>query len=314
VRIYQRVIALPKFNVAHWTRPLAVTAMLAVLMVGSYRTVQRNPDWHDNIALALATAQGNPNSAKACAWAGAVLVSETKEQWTKDFGESLLQRTIELYPTMGSAYWDLTKYYFRENRVAEALIMMGKAARYHGGTLEMRRALKVVAQNLREHPTSTYLPAVEQLVAKEPSNAMAHFSYALALGAQGKNELAAKQFSLALDNDPLFGEADAELGLMKGRLGDFPGAVFLLRQYVLNSRYNGIARCDLAGALLELDPAQYPGAIGEAQMNLQRAQSLLPGDPEVRHLMLLMTHKKSAAAGKAAGQPVPSPVAVADHP
>ncbi len=109
-------------------------------MLASYRTIVRNPDWHDNISLALATAQGNPNSAKACGWAGQVLVGETKEQWTKDFGESLLQRTIELYPTMGSAYWDLTKYYFRENRVADALIMMGKAARYHGGTLEMRRA------------------------------------------------------------------------------------------------------------------------------------------------------------------------------
>ncbi len=142
---------------------------------------------------------------------------------------------------------------------------------------------------------------------------MAHFSYALALRAGNKNELAAKQFSLALDNDPLFGEADAELGIMKGQLGDFPGAVFLLRQYVLNSRYNGIARCDLAGALLELDPAQYPGAISEAQMNLDRAQTLLPGDPEVRHLMALMAHKKSAAVQKATGRSLPSSVAVAGH-
>ena len=189
---------------------------------------------------------------------------------------------------------------------------MGRAARYHGGTLEMRRGLKSVTETLREYPSASYLPAVEQLVAREPKNAMAHVSYGLALRSLGKNALAEKQFSLAVDCDPLFGEAAAELGLMRGLRGDFPGAVALLRQYVLNVRYNGIARCDLAGALLELDAAQYPDALREAQMNLERAQSLLPGDPQVRCLMALMARKKAAAAQRMGVHPNAGAVAAAN--
>ncbi len=68
------------------TRPRAMKlagAALAALVLGAMlvRTVRRNPVWHNNISIALATAQDNPNSARNCAWAGTVLIANTKAHW-----------------------------------------------------------------------------------------------------------------------------------------------------------------------------------------------------------------------------------------
>ncbi len=313
VRLYQRLAARAMNGVRLlWTRRLAVAAVIIATIAASVRTVVRNPDWYDNISLALATAQGNPNSAKACDWAGSVLVCQTSEKWTKDFGESLLLRTIDIYPTMGSAYWNLTKYYFREGRTSDALIELAKAARYQSGSTDIRRALRALDASLKDCPTSSYMPALEKWLAKEPDNAMAHFAYGLVMRSQGKLDLAEAQFCKALDCDPYYGEAAAELGLIKGMRGDFPASVNLLRSYVIRMRYNGIARCDLAGALLQLDPVKFPDSMREAQMNIDRAEILMPSDPQVHELMNRLQRKRTSLI-KNAGKSLNGHATVADH-
>jgi len=301
VRTYDRLTRIfPTALGARWARVAAGLVVAAALVAGSVRTIIRNPDWHNNLALALATAQANPQSAKACEWAGSVLLSQTKEKWMQEFGQSLLQRATDLYPDMGLAYWELSKYYFRQQRIADGVRQLALAARYHAGKLETREGLKYVDLELQKHPPAEYTPALEEALAREPRSATAHFAYALALRAQHKFPLAQTHFAQTLECDPCFFEAGAELGLVKGRLGDFPAAVALLRRYVLTMRFNGIARCDLAGALLQLDPAAYPDAWREAQMNVERAHALLPDDPQVRDLMKLVARKKPPLISNAA--------------
>jgi tetratricopeptide (TPR) repeat protein len=275
-----------KRNVADGLRWGALVCLAFVLTVLGTRTWDRNPIWHDNVSLALATAEANPNSCKACDWAGAVLFKETKTPWMIKFGEQLVKRSIELYPDNGLAYWDLATYYGRVDQPDQALWYMAYAARYFGGTPDVRGAFVSFNEYLKKTKSERYLPFVEQKLKENPENAEAQVAYALAMIAQNKLAAADEHLMKAMSLDSAFIEATAELGMVRGMRGNFGDAVKLLKYYVILIPYNGIARCDLAGALMEVDPKQYPGALPEAEMNLRKAATLLPNDPNVRKMEL----------------------------
>lgn len=270
-------------------------AVVVLALAGlAARTIVRNPDWHDNISMALATAHDNPDSAKACIWAGAELYQGTTEPWMQDFGAQLLERAIVLYPTDGQSYWDLAKYHGRRNHLGQSLCYLARGAYFGGGRLEMRQGLRYIHEELKRHPESEYLPAAKAYAEQEPGNPAAHFALGMALWAKGDVAGAEGSFRSALTLATEFDECSAELGRLKLEEGDAESAVILLRHYVKRIRYNGEARCELAEALMRLDPVKYPTAFAESSMNLGKAEALLPGQAQVRELRLQWQRRRPA--------------------
>ena len=267
-----------------WFRYLTATAGAAALVALSARTVVRNPDWQNNVQMALATAIANPSSAKACIWAGQTLLMETTAPQTHALGEQLLQRAIVLYPTMGQSYWELSKYYVRQKKYDQVLIYLSQAALYDGGRYKIRFALRCTHADLARWPIDDIYPVMEKHVRDHPADPTAHLAFSLILQARQRHTEARGHLLQALGLAPNFHEAAAELGALELRLGNTPLAVKLLRNYVITIPLNLEARCQLADALMQLDPHQFPDALREADMNLTRAATIQADHPPLRAL------------------------------
>jgi hypothetical protein len=67
----------------------------------------------------------------------------------------------------------------------------------------------------------------------------------------------------------------------------------------------------IAGALLKLDPAKYPWALAEAEMNLDKAASLAADQSPVRALRSELAHRRSALNSGTSRPPVAEPTRLA---
>ncbi len=284
-----------------WQTAAVSVLTLAVVAMG-YRTVIRNTDWQDNIPLAIATARDNPNSAKACSWAGMVLVTNTDDRKMNDFGEVLLNRSIELYPEYGQSYFELAKYCGRQHRFAESVIYLTHAARWSGGTREMRISLKGVAEDLKKRPVETYLPALHENLKNHPEDPSAYMAMGMALRAQNRLDEAHEMFFQALQRGKAFDEAGMEMGLLLQQQGRLAEAIDMVRKYVMRIHMTLEGRCTLAGMLMEEDGGHNPHALAEAGMNLDKAQAMSPGNSRVRELREQLKRLSAAVVSAAAIQ------------
>ena len=273
-------------------------ALLVTAVVGmSWRTVVRNTDWKDNIPLAIATARDNPGSAKACTWAGTILVTQTSDKRMNDFGEELLQRAIELYPTYGQSYWELAKYYGRQDKFGRSVIYLAQDARWRGGYRDTRIALTAVKDDLKLRAPETYLPEIEKNLKDHPEDPAAFLAVGLAYAALDRNVEAVHMYEQAIMRERVFDEAAAELGQLRIDQGQVPEGLTLLRTYVTRVPRSLEARCLIAQDLIKLDTTKYPWALGEAEMNLGKAAAISADSPQVRTLRTELARRKAEAVG-----------------
>lgn len=297
VRIWEYLATRPH---ARLFRGIALASLLAAVLAMSWRTIVRNTDWQDNITLAIATARDNPDSAKACTWAGTILVTQTHEKRFNDFGEQLLKRAIELYPTYGQSYWELAKFYGRQGNFGTSVIYLAQDARWRGGFCDTRIALTAVKDDLKKRPVDSYLPEIEQNLQAHPDDPAAYVAAGLAYAALGRNDDAGRVYKGAIERDRAFDEAAAELGQLRLTEGRIDEGLDLLRKYVMRVRHNAEARCMIAAALIRLDPVKYPWALAEAEMNLDKAAALPADQSPVRALRTEAARRRSAAPRGAA--------------
>lgn len=256
-----------------WLRPLTVTAFVFLLALLGGRTWLRNPDWKSNEELALATAQDNSQSSKALAWAGQVLLNSDNPAWYP-IGETLIRESCQLYDRPGRPYWELAKHYYRENRRSDALLSLAMAALRDGGQVKIHNALLVTRDEMRQWPVEEYLPGIQVYVTEHPKDPAGYLALALARRAQGDTAASAEALHRALTLDSYFHEAAAELGMQLLEQGRAPEAVDKLRKYAGYAFGNAEAYCQLAFALMKLDPQQYPEALQEADRCLNKALAL----------------------------------------
>jgi tetratricopeptide (TPR) repeat protein len=278
-------------------------AVIAALVIAASaamfaRTVVRNRDWHDNINLALATGANNPDSAKACYWAGIILAADGREKWMVDYGGTLLKRSVTLFTTYGDLYWELAKYYGRQNDLVNSTINITKAAHWSPGTAPIRYALVALCDDFRRNPTSAYLPQLTAYRDQHPNEPESHLALAIALRAQKRFDEAEKECLAAIKLDPVFHEAGSQLALIRFDEGKTDEAIDTLRRYVTRISFCFGARCEMAKALMDLDPKTHPTAFVEAQHNIDRAIQISPGTVEVRQLEADL-HRKIIAANAA---------------
>jgi tetratricopeptide (TPR) repeat protein len=290
------------------------------------RTWVRNTDWQDNIPLAIATARDNPMSAKACHWAGSVLIFSQDPAHVK-FGKELLERAIELYPDFAPPHWEIAKYHGRMQQLALSLIHLCRAVRLDPGTRDTRIALSGIRDDLRRADPATFMPQLEANLAQRPDDETAHLALAIALHAQGKyadaETHAARAIELGKGTSPIgydqYHEAAAELATIRFDAGQQAAGIALFREYVIHVRNSVMARCNMASMLIELDPVKFPFAFAEAQMNLDRAQAIDPRNAFVRETRAKLTRRRAggeatASALPAHGSAVPTPASTGDAP
>jgi tetratricopeptide (TPR) repeat protein len=291
-------------------RPAAVVLALALAGLLSWRTVIRNPDWKSNQALALATALDNAQSAKALEWAGQVLVCSDRKDWYPT-GEQLLLDAIKLHPNFASAYWELAKHYFRQERTSEGVIYLAQSAVQDRSSVQVRQAILATRDMLRDKQPAALQAQVEQWNRQHPDNPAGYLALSWTQRAQGHRTEAIASVRQSLTLDPTFQEAGAELGLLYLEAGDAPSAVRALRTYASYACNSPEAQCQLAFALLKLNPLEYPDALAEAEACMNKAEALDPvgHSTKLRQLRAEWLHLKTtlhAASRSEAGARSPA--------
>lgn len=268
-----RALSLPRRMIL--ARSLALTLALALIILLAWRTIVRNPDWADNESLAISTARDNPHSAKALGWAGQVLVNLQQPQWT-EFGESLLQKAIALYPHYAPPYWNLAKSCHSRGETGAAMIYIARMALGEGGSTTTHGIILRIRDELRHDPIHTYAPALEAARQEHPQDPVVYLALAWSYRAQGQDDAADEALVHALQLRPDYAEATAELGQLRLERGDAPSAVQYLTQYAQRTTRNPEARCQMAFALMKLDVNLYPRCLDEADRAIQLVQALDP--------------------------------------
>ncbi|HVT79219.1 MAG TPA: hypothetical protein VHM90_01070, partial [Phycisphaerae bacterium] len=292
------------------------TIALLVVVTGamSIRTWARNPDWCDNLSLAISTARDNPDSGKACSWAGSILVAQD-DPGIREFGKSLIERAVELSPDYVSARWELAKFYGIHGEIGPSAVCVAQAARLDPGTHLTRTAIPALVDDLRHTDPDKYMPYIQNYADTHPSDEAAYLALAFAYHAQGKwdkaEELAYKALHTAVskrsDGADGFHEAGAELAAIRFDRGEVEHAVETMLKYTSNIRHSVDGHCILAQMLLSLDPKKHAEAIEQAEAHMNFAEQITPGNPHVREVRGQIGRAKTALAH---GDPLPSDIPV----
>lgn len=305
-------------------RGVSATLLVAAVALMSARTIQRNPDWTDNISLAISTARDNPNSGKACSWAGSILLASDNPAY-HDFGKQLVERAVELSPDFVSARWELAKYYGLRGQLGPSAVCVAAAARNDPGTHMTRTAIPALIEDMRKSDPSTYMPYIEDYQKQHPDEAAAYLALSFGYHAQGNwakaEEFAYTAFKTAGSTKPnsmdAFHEVGAQLAAIRFDSGDVEKAVITMRKYCLQGVPNSVdGRCTFVAMLLALDPKKNPDAVKEAEANVGIAESITPNNPRVRETRsLLLRYKTAMARGLPVPADVPAPrITVAEEP
>ncbi len=271
------------------TAAVALVATLVLLM--GIRSRIRNTDWADNVALAISTARDNPDSGKACSWAGAVLIIADRPDYVA-FGKTLLERAIELSPDYVNARWELAKYYGMRHELGPSAIRVAQAARIDPGTHMTRSAIPALLEEMRAGTPANYMPAIEAYQRDHPDDETAYLALAFGYHAQGQYDQAAAYARQALDvgkrvradGFDQFHEAGAELATIWFDQGRLKEGTDKFRVYATFMRNSVDAHCTFASMLMALDAQTYPQALGEAEFNLAIASAIDPGNAKAREL------------------------------
>jgi protein O-mannosyl-transferase len=254
-------------------------------------TWRRNTDWSDNVALAISTARDNPGSAKACSWAGSVLVMADRPEFVT-FGKSLIERAIDLSPNFGQARWELAKYYGVRHDMAYSAIWIAEAARLDPGSRMSCEAIPALIAEMRTFPPESYMPEIEAYERDHPDDPAAQLALAFGWHAQQDFEQAAasarKAIDMArhvrMDGFDQFHEAGAELARIWFDRGWVEQAVDKYRLYVTYMGQSMEAHYTFATMLMALDAQTHPQALSEAEANLAKGAEIDPGNTKIRDL------------------------------
>jgi tetratricopeptide (TPR) repeat protein len=267
------------------------------------------------VTLAISTARDNPGSAKACCWAGSVLVIADGPEYVS-FGKSLLERAVELSPNYGTARWELAKYYGVRHDMPNSAIGIAQAVRFDPGSGMSCATVPALIDEMRTFPPESYMPALEAFAQDHPEDPAAQLALAFGWHARRDYDQAAACARMAIDmarhvrRDGMdqFHEAGAELARIWFDQGLIEQAVDKYRLYTTYMGFSLDAHCNFAKMLMALDPKAHPQALREAEANLALVAAIDPGNTKARDLrerIKRMTRNAAPdanAAGNAAAQ------------
>jgi hypothetical protein len=191
------------------TKPLAkrffyflVGVLLLVLAV---RTILRNKDWQDTFTLSLKTVETSPRSTTARRGLGLAYYNR------KQFSQALeqLQVAESIYSDYPELLNDIGSTLMQQGKPQEAVVYFRRAVKLAPLYPAIRNNLAVCLKTLGENAEANeqyeaIVAFYDDLIRREPSNAIHHYYKASALYYQGKLDQSLAEYQATLTIDPNF--------------------------------------------------------------------------------------------------------------
>lgn len=212
------MIALVWFELAKHRQPLAGGILAVVLLVLSGRTIVRNRDWHDDMALFFKDVQAVPRSAKIHGNVGV----QYKTMGQLEAARKEFQTALRIYPDFPEV---LEVYGIVESQLGadeEALRLLGKA--YSTTPRESVdfnfRAVSLAAQLTKLGQNEQAEHVLDEVIAQSPGYGRAWSNRAVVRYKRGEKDGAHADAEMALRLDPANAQAQTVLNALSAADGD----------------------------------------------------------------------------------------------
>jgi tetratricopeptide (TPR) repeat protein len=218
---------------------LILSSLLLIIVLFSLRTVDRNRDWKDGMALWSKTVRTVPRCARAQNNLGVEYLQDNKyKEAMAHFvtASRIKPNYAEAYNNMGLAYKALGSY-------DRAISLFAKAIHLKKRYYDAQYNLANTFENKGYYDRSIWL--YNQLLKKKPRPAQIHNNLGVVYQKQGRLELAEEHFSKALQLDPANREARNNLGVCYNSKGLYDEAIAEFKQILSINPDNAEAHSNL---------------------------------------------------------------------
>ena len=221
---------------------LILPSLLIIILLFSIRTIDRNRDWKDGMALWSKTVKTAPRCARAQNNLGVEYLQEKNYQEALEHlvaASRIKPGYAEAYNNMGLAYKELGSY-------DRAVGLFAKAIHLKKGYYDAHYNLANTFESKGQYDRSIWL--YNQLLKKKPGSARIHNNLGVVYQKQARLELAEKQFSKALELDPANVEARNNLGVYYNSKGLYDKAIAEFKQILISDPDNAPVYANLGTA------------------------------------------------------------------
>jgi tetratricopeptide (TPR) repeat protein len=213
-----------------------------ILLIYSFLTIQRNPDWKDSFSIYQADVSKSPNCAKAHYHYGLELVKkgvkastdQEKQNWL-DQAHQQFGRSLEIHPAYGDAYAQLGLNFYRRKQYDKAMENYQKALEY------------------------------------KPNNATAYNNMGIIFFENRQMDKAKEVYEKAVKLDPRYVDALRNLGVIHAVNKEFDSAITYFEQGLQYEPNNATLLFYIGSAYKD------KGQPEKGESYLQRAYALNPG-------------------------------------
>jgi len=223
-------------------------ALAAGVILGamSWRTVGRNPDWRDNLTLALHDVRVQPRSAKLHAGAGIALADAGE----KERAETHLKRAVEIYPDYAQSHYNLGILLAARGAGGEAIPHLMRAAELSPANPLPFKSLAPLLERAGRRDDA--LVAYGRGSELDPADLPFRFNHGRALLAAGRIESARAVLERLARDDEGGLTGTLALALSRETVGDAAGARALYRSLLERSALPPAIRRNVEARLASL--------------------------------------------------------------
>jgi tetratricopeptide (TPR) repeat protein len=221
---------------------LIIPSLLLIIILFSLRTIDRNRDWKDGMALWSKTVKTVPRCARAQNNLGFRYLEKKKyDEAMKHFAAA-----IAIKPAYAEPYNNRGIAYKEQGFYDRAISSFTKAITLKKGYYDAQYNLANTFENKGQYDRSIWL--YSQLLKKKPRSAQIHSNLGIVYQKQARLELAEEQFSRALKLDPANIEARNNLGVYYNSKGLYDKAIAEFKQILIINPDNAAVYSNLGTA------------------------------------------------------------------
>jgi len=221
---------------------LILPSLLIIILLFSVRTIDRNRDWKDGMALWSKTVKTVPRCARAQNNLGFRYLEKKKyDEAMKHFAAA-----IAIKPAYAEPYNNRGIAYKEQGFYDRAISSFTKAITLKKGYYDAQYNLANTFENKGQYDRSIWL--YSQLLKKKPRSSQIHSNLGIVYQKQARLELAEEQFSRALQLDPANIEARNNLGVYYNSKGLYDKAIAEFKQILIINPDNAAVYSNLGTA------------------------------------------------------------------
>ncbi len=221
-----RILKIQNLNEIKFPPAKLSVPLLVVLLLFSYGTFSRNPDWYDNETLFRADILHAPNSGKVHYYYGNTMLKkaltekdELKKQQYLNISKRETYRAAEICPPFHHAWYNLGLIYEQEKQPDSALIVLRETLRLQPGYENALATMgSVYGKLLGQVDSSVYY--LKKAVTLNPQDGKAYGNLGIALAMKQDFAGSVKAFQEALKFNPDDAQMTMNLAITYERMGD----------------------------------------------------------------------------------------------